>query len=928
MKKILALFLAACYLLPLTAAAEEIGWDESFYTETLSEEEVAAGIAKEEEVAGHKYTGAAPGAIPPELKTVDTRGGEVVAYPGGFDLSQPGVQYGSNRNVAQLQYVTLPGGDGCYKYNIELNNMSSQSVYTNDAAYPVKPNRSYLISMLMWIDCSRIAQNNTHRDILAWFSVQNEDGAASVSLRHGLTDYTDGQWKRIEFVCSPGLIGSVSKARWGLQTWNFHVGTTEESLYIADVTVVELPPVEVTPYKEGEGVTFRGGAGALDMRVEGAEETGDKIVVNTTGTRYTFDKKASTMLAEQKIGKAREVSQWQSSVDFSDLSIRSQTENEVVITNSRVTFGVQLDGVVFMTPHDGDASMTVTSKIPGMWNRLNFGFLQAMDDYGGFTVTPDLPEGTGKLVNYEVLTEGLDFAEWEFVNQTTPNSKTGRMFDFNRLISNARAGWQVRWTMSPGERLAISTFPPREYDWAESFELTYRNRSATDRTAEYATDYQDFAVRVATHFNFGDNSYANEWNETFTFRRFDTEFRTHIAEARKAGIKSIVYAPAYFYVDKETPDAYITEIKRLRDTYGLDGIYSDGIPSEHQWVTGYEESRMLRELFPDGVLIAHQTGIPANGGGPLSAGAFSLPFVDTYWSATLKAETLSSEGLMPANLKMTVAQRNLANCMGIVKGDGWYYLNENGERVTVPQEVQNLMALEMNARARITTHDDIFKMQYVPALNMLKALWQQYGDDPDFYDKYFAPAVRAYNRPLLSAYALQQLVVDADFADDDVNEAFSAYGTTLEKVDGRLKISGQPKAERGSILKRTQSVSGPMTIEYTINVAERGDFAQSFHSGYGQTAAGLMFGEDGKIKIRNIEGAYVNLMPFSRHTDYRVRLEIDTDAHTWSVYINDTLAAENLTMPETVYGVSEMEMTDGGYGSVCYIDDVRVIDKI
>ncbi len=926
MKKFLALFLAAFYILPLTVAAEEIGWEESFYTEKLSDAEVAEGIQKEETALSHKHTGAAPGAIPPELKTVDTRGGTIVEYDiegeGHFDFSKPGIKYGSNRNVATLEYITLPGGDGCYKYNIAGNSPNSQSIYS-DIGFRVKANHNYLISALMWIDYSRFAMDGSFREALINLHCE---GLTQLSLRHGLTDYTGGQWQRIEYVASPGLM-ETNKARWILQTWGFQIGTPEESMYVADVTVVELPPVEVTPYKEGEGVTFRGGAGDLDMRVESAEETEDKIVVNTTGTRYTFDKKASTMLAEQKISKAREVSEWQSSVDFSDLSIRSQTENEVVITNSRVTFGVQLDGAVFLTPHGGDITMTVTSKIPGMWNRLNFGFLQAMDDYGGFTVTPDLPEGTGKRVNYEVLTEGLDFASWDFVNQLAPGA-SGRAHDFNTVISNVRAGWQIRWTMSPGERLAISTFPPREYDWEESFELTYQNRDATNSLAEYATDYENYDKRVATLFNFGDRSYANEWHGLFTFRANEERMHAHVEAAHAAGIKAIVYAPAYFYYNKETPDEFITEIKRIRDTYNLDGIYSDGLPSEHQWVTGYEESRMLRELFAGGALIAHQTGVPANGGGPLSAAAFSLPFVDTYWSATLKAETVYAEGLYPAIAKMTWSQRNVANCVGITKGDAWYILGEDGSRVSIPQLVKDLVALEFNGRARITARSADFRTQYVAELRMLKALWQQYGDDPDFYDKYYAPAVRAYNRPLLSAYDIQQLVVDADFADEDVKEDFAVYDTTMEKVDGRLKITGQPKAQRGSIFKRTQSVSGPMTIEYTINVEERGDFAQSFHTGYGQTAAGLLFGEDGKIKIRNIEGAYVNLMPFSRNTDYRVRLEIDTDAHTWSVYINDTLAAENLAMPETVYGVSELEMTDGGYGSVCYIDDVRVIDQI
>lgn len=874
----------------------------------------------------HKFSGAKVGPIPEELKEPDLRGGTKVQLPEGFDFTKPGIAYGSNRNIAQLEWVDLGDGTGCYKYDIAAHHLTSQQVYSRTFS-PIKPNRNYLISVLMWADFDRINSEGNTCEGLVNIAVGDENQLGGVNLRMGTPDYTNG-WQRFEYVASTGLMETAVSARLVFQTWNFNVGMPEGNIYIADFQLIELPELTDVPvYAEGEGVTFRGNSGSLGMKVENAVETDETITVTTNGAEYIFDKTNDTITANQRINLQRTVSSWHSDIPFKDLKIRSKTDTECVISCPDVTFGVQLDGMVFLTPHKRDIKLTCTSKIGGMWNRFAFGFLTVFDGYGGFTVTPDLPEGTGKLCNYEVLTENLDFTQLKFNNHLgLIDNKENPNFNF---ISNAKAGWQIAYTISPGERLAISTFPPREYDWENSFEMTYRNMDWKSVLTQYSDDYENFDVRVITIFNASDTGYAREYSPHWTYLAHEAGFKAQIKAAKEAGMQVITYAPAYFYFDKYSPDQYITEITRLKNTYGLDGIYSDGTPSEHQWVTAYEESRMLRELFPDGTLVVHHTGNPANGGPPLSSPAYFIPAIDTYWSATLKAESSAMIGLNDPAAAMTLSQYSAGNVVGICKGDAWYYVNENGENTRVPQADMDLMMLEYNGRARITLHDETFKTSYLTALRTLKKLWQEKGNEKNFYELYYLPKVRELTRDKLKKYGdLTAFKLDLNSENALSQVAVDKTVTNIKEENGEksLEMRGGRYIEKGSLFKRMKAVSGPMSLSYKFKVNERGDFEHSFSDNFDNPGIGLMFGEDGKFKLKNKDGNYVNICKYNRNEWYEIKMKIDTDKREYSIYLNDMPVIENAELNENVFSFSEVEFTDGGYGSVCEIKDLEILD--
>lgn len=888
-------------------------------------------------VTKHVYTGKKVEPIPEELKTVDTRGGvKLTPNEGKWDFTKPdGIDYGSNRDVAALTWMDLGGGSGCYRYHITKTHKTSQSIYTRPAAktvFDMKPNRNYLVSLLLWTDWTVIGSDGSTREAVVMLSagtrnISNKDGNANVDLRMGLPPYSGG-WIRYEYVCSPGLM-EVEGFFPVIQSWQFDYGIDDNMICIADFSVVELPEVNEYPvYAEGEGVTFRGTSGELDMRVEDAVETEDTITVTTTGTKYVFDKKNSVLSANQRINLQREVSSWKSNISFENLKIKSKTDTECVISCPEVTFGVQMDGMVFLTPHTGDIRLECTSGISGLWNRFDYGFLTCIDDYGGFTVTPDLPEGTGKKCKYEILTDGLDFIDIPFDN-TRVLLEGNKMQPHWNEISNCKAGWQIAWTISPGERLAISTFPPREYDWKKSFNMTYSNYN-WNSPDDYDRRYNDLNVKVANIFNASDTGYAAEWTPFFTYNTHEDGFLYAIKRAHEAGMEAITYLPQYFFYNKYNPDEYVANLKRIKERYGIDGIYSDGTSSEHQWTTAYEASRMARQLFGSGTMIVHQTGISANGGAPLSSPGHYLPALDTYWNATLKTESLQYSDITPPLLKYTVAQYNTSNIVGYAKGDAWKYINKNGELELFSKDHWPMVVLEYNGRCRIETGSEYFKNTYVKFLRQLENLWQERGDEPFFYEKYFAPKVRELVRPEMEQYG-DQTELDLDFSAESILDELGIYGSKAEiKKEGDssyMEMRGARSYNKGSVLKRIAALSGPVNVEYKFKVSERGDFEHGFKDNYGNIGAEICFGTDGKIRVKNSAGNYVNIGKYDRNKWYDVRVEINTDTDCFSLYLNDSLIKADLPLDNNFHYFNELEFTDGGYGSVCCLDDIKVVNK-
>ena len=303
------------------------------------------------------------------------------------------------------------------------------------------------------------------------------------------------------------------------------------------------------------------------------------------------------------------------------------------------------------------------------------------------------------------------------------------------FISKAEPGWEVDWHLSPGERLGISVAPPRPFPWKESFDerFTIVNRDTDTNTykdiAPYADTFilWDFTMR-SWSFSFGKEHIP-----------YDAErFKECVKAAKDAGVHPIMYASSQWYYSRDAQE-YVDEIKRMKDLFGIDGLYLDGIPGQ-EWVVAYEEMRMLRELFPDGRLMIHATGDKYNGNPPLSEPAFKIPAIETYADMTYTGELINGEGIDWAYPKYITRQYRLANCIGMMKYDKW-------EGLTPIQ--RDMQMLRLNGRSCLlpVEHEgatdnerlEYLKKDYFPILAQLKALWEEKGSEPNFYEKYYLP---------------------------------------------------------------------------------------------------------------------------------------------------------------------------------------------
>jgi hypothetical protein len=637
-----------------------------------------------------------------ELLRVETRGGRVLRFPGMADLTREGVPWESNGSF-EMAHEKEYQGLGCYRLVMRDSDMYPMMAGTG---LTLQPNRSYVISVLLSCDFARPTEVN----VGLWHVDAN--GRTFLMNLNGIPNQTDG-WQHWEWeFASDPRCGEGTESRFYFQPWGF---APAGQVRIADVALIELPPRPLIPYPPGKGVTFRGGPGELPMRIEDVQTSADMVVVRTTGAVYRFDTRGSVIEQWQTIEHARPVARWYVSVPIERLEVVEQNRRECVLANDHVTFGIQCDSMVMVSPQR-DLTLICESLIGGRWNRLFHGHLLVIDDEGGFAANPDIPLGSGRLARTEVVTPGLDFPGVA--------GDTG-------FLSDAPPGWKVSWAISPGERLAISTFPPRPFDWQRSFAM---NWALTFRGLD-SSKYREWGkyLNVVVLWDFCQRSWGMSFGRHYVPYDENT-YREHIAEVGRQGMVPVSYMSAYFYYSRD-PEEYVGEVRRHRDLYGIEGVYSDGVPSQ-EWLVAYEEVRMLREIFPRGIIILHTTGQPGNGGPPLALPDIFMPFIDTYATATYRGEWVPySQGAGWPYPKCVTSQYRKANCIGIQKGDRW----------TLPQIEQDLVDLYYNGRADHWPGVEVpkeWRDRYYPVLQELRQTWEVHGGEDCFLERHYLPKLQ------------------------------------------------------------------------------------------------------------------------------------------------------------------------------------------
>jgi hypothetical protein len=642
--------------------------------------------------------------------------GKIIAIE-DFDLTTPNAKWDTNGCV-KMKFVKGK------KFNFHRMEITKRGYLMNMSTrnFPIKPNRKYILSALIRCNFPREKKFELNMGMM----MLNKGRSVLYNL-NGVPARTDG-WVRWEFCfnsyqstevwASPSKTDEPLVGRFYMRPFviNREKDFKAFKVDIADIKFIELPPEKIIPFKTGEGVTFPGGPGALPMKVESCSDNNDIITVETTGAKYLFDKKNSTITAWQKIGRQRQIACFKTSVPLKNLKIIRDNNKECVLVNDTLTFGIQCDSMVFIAPQK-KLTLDLQGEIAGEFSRLITGHLLVIDNWGGLAVNPALPLGTGKIANAEL---------------------SGKLTD---------SKWNAAWEIAPGERIAFSVFPPRPFDWKKSFDFNFSiifERDWSDKQVKEFSKYINSMVLWSGYFYCG---YAMSYGPDTPklHPRWEKAFHSTVKRMKKYGIEPLTFMSFYFYYSRN-PEEFINELKRVKKEFGVTGIYYDGVPSQ-DWVLAYKIMRMTREVFPHGDIILHSTGQPYNGGPPFARPDIFIPAIDTYATATVRLEGIKGSGKVRPLVKYISSQYRKANCIGQTKAGVGVWKGFSAAQ-------QKLLILQHNGRDRNNPKVGSliapeYKDVYWPVKNKLKKLWEKNKGNPNFYEEIYIPAVKELIKPYL-----------------------------------------------------------------------------------------------------------------------------------------------------------------------------------
>lgn len=212
----------------------------------------------------------------------------------------------------------------------------------------------------------------------------------------------------------------------------------------------------------------------------------------------------------------------------------------------------------------------------------------------------------------------------------------------------------------------------------------------------------------------------------------------------------------------------------------------------------------------------------------------------------------------------------------------------------------------------------------------LEALWNEKGDEPEFYEKYFQPKARELVKDIAAKHGYYK-EVNETFEDMPGIKEFGFYNVKSEIVDTdsenkALKLEGALGGD-SEIIKRFAPVGGPLSVSYRLKVSERGDFEQQLSSMNGATPITLKFTSDGRICIKNTAGYYVRIGRYKTDEWMDIRIEIDTDKKHYGVFVNDKELLHHVKSADNLYNVSELKLNIGKSCGECFLDDLVVLNK-
>ena len=445
------------------------------------------------------------------------------------------------------------------------------------------------------------------------------------------------------------------------------------------------------------------------MKIESVREEESEIEVRTTGASYLFHRSSpkGRIQCFQRLGRERLIATLELPIPLGRLTVEGQTDEVCVLhqasDNARFTeMRINADSLLvigsFNQLEKGIRVGFETTFSPE-YQALEKGCFLAADQFGGIGIYPEINAGKTSLMNSAATELRVDFPG---------------------------VGYQ---------RLLLSVFPPRPFNWERSFSDRIVHHIAEIEPYprdEQLEDWSRWCNVLVLHAQIWQGKYTREgkrlvrredlyqnasWAKFHHVPLEEEELRRVVARAHQMGMRVIAYlAPFYSLAEGEE---FLEEMRLAISNYQLDGIYFDG--NSFDPLRSYQTIRATRRLLGDKILYVHCTD------DPISSPRLVCPFIDTYADYTLRAEHIAD--FDPKYLRYIISGYNISNAIGFV-------CNYN-----YPPEVSRRLvdqALAVGARLPLFTGRQldptwesyfeetgrIMKQEYFPKLDREKKHWE------------------------------------------------------------------------------------------------------------------------------------------------------------------------------------------------------------
>lgn len=442
-------------------------------------------------------------------------------------------------------------------------------------------------------------------------------------------------WKRYTIRFTPSLYTVKMNVR-------FSALRVEGDFWCDDVVLKRIVPTRPAPMDPIKAVTFRGSPSRFGMTVEKAlQKTSDLASVQTTGADFVFDLRNGTITCSQRLLAQRQVATLKFGSLLKGLKLVRHTPDVAVFRNDALSIGIQGDSLMMLYALR-DIPVEVVSTLKTAYSKREGGYAIAFDPTGGFGIFPSAPVGTG-----------LAYSK---VRQTG---------------DAAKPPWGISMTIRKGYRLGFSVSPPRPFPFVRSFNwhimhsTAYPPDSALERWSK-DTNLLTLHASPAPRSGIWDGTCP--WVGPYRLSRTSAmKFRRVITTAQAFGMKVIPYFAPGMHPNPNLDD-FLAEVAALKEEYGFDGVYYDGLYAGRgsDWTKSYELMRLTRDLVgPDNPVYIHTTLAPPLGS--QSYGRIFCPFIDTYADFQLRGEHVRLTGLEDPYIRYNTSGYGTSSVIGLLK---------------------------------------------------------------------------------------------------------------------------------------------------------------------------------------------------------------------------------------------------------------------